>query len=133
MAATPENTFIKSVHKKLPADVYYMKNHNQYVGGIPDCWYSGSASDLWIEYKFVVLPKRDDTLIVPNLSELQVDWITSRSKEGRRVGVIIGAKEGGVWLPGLAWANPLRTVEFRKLMMPRSELAEVIAKLILKT
>lgn len=108
-----------------------MKNHNQYVGGIPDCWYSGSAGDLWIEYKFVVLPKRDSTLIVPGLSALQVDWLTSRHKEGRSVGVIIGSKEGGVWLPALAWVNPLTTVEFCKLMMPRSDLAEVIAKLVL--
>lgn len=108
-----------------------MKNHNQYVGGIADCWYSGPAGDLWIEYKHVVLPKRDDTLITPNLSALQIDWLNGRSKEGRRVGVIIGTKEGGVWLPNLAWADPLKTVEFRKLMMPRSDLAEVIAKLIL--
>lgn len=108
-----------------------MKNHNQYNGGIADCWYSGPAGDLWIEYKFVVLPKRDNTLIVPDLSALQVDWLSSRSKEGRRVGVIIGCKEGGVWLPDLAWVNPLTTVEFCKLMMPRSDLAEVIAKLIL--
>ena len=132
MAATPENTFIRGVHKHLPKDVYHMKNHNQYVGGIPDCWYSGPAGDLWIEYKHVVLPKRDDTLIVPNLSALQMEWLTDRSKEGRSVGVIVGAKEGGVWLPDLAWANPLKAIEFRKLMMPRSELAEVIAKLILK-
>ena len=129
--ATPENTFIGSVHRHLPKGVYHMKNHNQYVGGIADCWYSGPAGDLWIEYKHVVLPKRDNTLIVPDLSALQVDWLSSRSKEGRRVGVIIGCKEGGVWLPNLAWADPLTTVEFCKLMMPRSDLAEVIAKLIL--
>lgn len=127
--ATPENTFIGSVHRHLPVGVYHMKNHNQYVGGIADCWYSGPAGDLWIEYKFVVLPKRDDTLITPNLSALQIDWLNGRSKEGRRVGVIIGTKEGGVWLPNLAWADPLKTVEFRKLMMPRVALAEVIAKL----
>ena len=129
--ATPENTFIGSVHRLLPHELYRMKNHNQYNGGIPDCWYSGPAGDLWIEYKHVVLPKRDDTLITPNLSALQIDWLNGRSKEGRRVGVIIGTKEGGVWLPNLAWADPLKTVEFRKLMMPRSDLAEVIAKLIL--
>lgn len=129
--ATPENTFIGSVHRHLPEAVYHMKNHNQYVGGIADCWYSGPAGDLWVEYKFVVLPKRDGTMIVPDLSALQIDWLKNRSKEGRRVGVIIGCKEGGVWLPALAWVNPLTTVEFCKLMMPRSDLAEVIAKLVL--
>lgn len=129
--ATPENTFIASVHRHLPMKMYRMKNHNQYNGGIADCWYSGPAGDLWIEYKFVVLPKRSDTLIVPNLSALQIDWLTNRSKEGRRVGVIIGSKEGGAWLPDLAWTTPLKTIEFCKLMMPRSDLAAVIAKLIL--
>ena len=132
MSRQPENTFIASVHKHLPKELYRIKNNNMYNSGQPDCWYSGSAGDLWIEYKLVVLPKRDDTLIVPNLSALQMEWLTDRSKEGRRVGVIVGAKEGGVWLPDLAWANPLKAIEFRKLMMPRSELAEVIAKLILK-
>ena len=131
MSRQPENTFIASVHKHLPKELYRIKNNNMYNSGQPDCWYSGPAGDLWIEYKHVVLPKRDNTLIVPDLSALQVDWLSSRSKEGRRVGVIIGTKEGGVWLPNLAWADPLKTVEFRKLMMPRSDLAEVIAKLIL--
>lgn len=107
-----------------------MKNHNQYNGGIADVWYSGPAGDLWIEYKFVVLPKRDDTIIAPNLSELQRAWLRGRHSEGRRVGVIIGTKNGGVWLPGLAWDSPLITAEFRKLTMSRSDLAEVITKLV---
>lgn len=108
-----------------------MKNNNLYNAGIPDLWISGPGGDLWIEVKYVVVPKRDKTLIIPDLSALQKEWLEDRSKEGRRVGVIIGSKEGGVWLPTLAWANPLTTVEFRKLMMPRSDLAEVIAGLTL--
>ena len=34
MSKGPENTFIGSVHKHLPAGLYHMKNHNAYVGGI---------------------------------------------------------------------------------------------------
>lgn len=128
--ATPENTFIQSVHRYLPVDLYKMKNHNQYNGGIPDVWYSGPAGDLWIEYKFNVLPKRADTPVVPNLSPLQVDWLQERSKEGRKLGVIVGCKEGGVWFPDLAWETNLKTAEFRKLIRSRSDLAEVITGLV---
>ena len=128
--ATPENTFIQSVHRYLPVDLYRMKNHNQFNAGIPDVWYSGPAGDLWIEYKFNVLPKRDGTLILPNLSHLQVDWLEQRHEEGRKLGVIVGCKDGGVWFPDLAWVNPLKTVEFRKLIRSRSDLAEVITGLV---
>lgn len=127
--ATPENTFIGSVHRHLPVGLYHMKNHNQYNGGIPDVWYSGPAGDLWIEYKFVVLPKRDDTIITPNLSELQKDWLRSRSAEGRKLGVIVGAKEGGVWYPDLAWVTPITAKEFRAALMTRQQLAKVISEL----
>ena len=65
--AKPETVFTNSVHTHLDrATLYWMKNHNEYVGGVFDCWYSGkgdSSTDLWIEYKFVVLPKRDATLV----------------------------------------------------------------------
>jgi len=134
--ATPENIFIGSVHRHLPAQLYHMKNHNQYNGGIADVWYSGTRADLWVEYKFIVLPKRDETVIditagkTPMLSSLQQDWIQGRVSEGRNVGVIIGCKEGGVWLPSLAWDNPLKTAEFKNRLQSRSELAAVILGLI---
>jgi hypothetical protein len=130
MSRQPENTFIASVRKHLPPSIYVMKNNNIYNAGIPDLWLSGPGGDLWIEVKFVVLPKRDDTTITPNLSELQKDWLRRRHSEGRKLGVIVGSKEGGVWFPNLAWENPLKTVEFRKLTMSRSDLAAVITKLI---
>jgi hypothetical protein len=134
--ATPENTFIGSVHRHLPAQLYHMKNHNMYNGGIADVWYSGTRADLWVEYKFIVTPKRDETVIDitagkdPALSRLQQDWLKARCKEGRNVGVIVGCKEGGVWLPGLAWATPLKTVEFKNFLRSRSDLAGTILALV---
>lgn len=130
--AAPENTFINSVHRYLPVGLYHMKNHNMYNGGIADVWYSGPRADLWIEYKFIVLPKRDETVIDitagkdPALSHLQQAWLKDRGMEGRNVGVIIGSREGGVWLPNLAWASPLKTVAFKGQMQSRSELAAMI-------
>ena len=128
--ATPENTFIQGVHRHLPTDLYRMKNHNQYNGGIPDVWYSGPAGDLWIEYKFNALPKRRDTLVAINLSELQKDWLRCRHAEGRSVGVVVGCKEGGVWFPGLSWEPEITAEEFRERISDRKALAAIIVAAI---
>lgn len=134
MATGPENTFIGSVHKHLPAKLYRMKNHNQYNGGIADCWYSG-VRDLWIEYKFIAVPKRPDTIIdltsgrKPEISGLQQEWLRSRHGEGRSVGVIVGSKDGGVWFPGCAWDCTLTAAEFVSSLLSRQDLAKTIARL----
>lgn len=129
--ATPENTFIASVHRHLPVGLYHMKNHNQYNGGIPDVWYSGPAGDLWIEYKFIAVPKRDDTNIIINLSELQKNWLRSRFFEGRKVAVVVGCKEGGVWFDGVSWDYTYAVKDFRSLMSDRKELAlQVVANCV---
>lgn len=131
----PENTFISSVHRHLPVALYRMKNHNVYNGGIADVWYSGREGDPWIEYKFLVLPKRDDTTINlttgknPMLSALQQDWLRGRYNEGRSVHVVVGCKEGGVWFSELEWEQPYTTKQYRNLMMTRQEIAQEILSL----
>ncbi len=128
--ATPENTFIGSVNRLLPVGLYRMKNHNQYNGGIPDVWYSGSAADLWVEYKFVAVPKRPDTHIKIELSELQKNWLRCRCAEGRKVGVIVGCVNGGVWLPGVTWDSDYTASDFSKLIQPRKKLADIINEIV---
>ena len=32
----PENTFIASIHRQLPVDLYHMKTHNEYISGPTD-------------------------------------------------------------------------------------------------
>lgn len=129
MAKGPENTFIASVHRHLPDGLYWMKNHNQYVGGIADVWYSGPKGDLWVEYKFITVPKRDDTLIDFGLSELQKEWLSARYREGRNVVVIVGSKEGGVmWTTPAAWENKCTAATFRELSTSRSGLADFITR-----
>ena len=134
--AKPETVFTNSVHAHLDrATLYWMKNHNEYVGGVFDCWYSGkgdSSTDLWIEYKFVVLPKRDATLVVPDLSAIQAEWGTDRANEGRNVAVIVGCKEGGVYLPPGYWA-PLPASEFRRRILTRKALAALITEKVCST
>lgn len=135
MSRKPENTFIASVHRHLPSmnELYRMKNHNDFNGGIADCWYSGSGADLWVEYKFIVVPKRPDTMIDlvggknPTISALQQDWLRGRYNEGRHVWVIVGCKAGGVIFKYLEWERPLPVGEFNDLVSTRSEVARVIA------
>ena len=125
--ATPENSFIAGVHRYLPDDVYKMKNYNVYTGGIADCWYSGVTKDLWIEYKHIVVPARATTMIVPNLSALQLEWLTDRKREGRNVAVVVGCKEGAVILEDAAlWETGLSAGEFRSAIISRRSAAEYI-------
>ncbi len=111
MSKGPENTFIASVHRHLPVDLYKIKNHNVFNSGQPDCWYSGPAGDLWIEYKFVVVPKRDDTPIVPNLSALQQEWLSRRHAE-------------------VSWQQPLTSKIYRTMIVTRATLASTIEQFI---
>ena len=133
MSQGPETQFIASVHRLLPSvdEFYRMKNHNEYNGGIADCWYS-ARQDLWIEYKFVDLPARPDTMVSivdgkkPSLSKLQQEWIAGRVNEGRAVWVIVGCKLGGLltrqsWGPG-RW----RAEDFKAQCLTRPQIAQAI-------
>jgi len=126
MSTKPENQFISGVHKHLDAAVYRMKNNNPYTGGVADCWYSGTKCDLWIEYKFITIPKRPDTVIILDLSALQLEWLRNRHNEGRHVEVIAGATEGGVIFSRLDWEEPILAQNFRERIRSRKELAEYI-------
>lgn len=100
MSTKPETTFIARVHRHLPPTVYRMKNHNPYMGGVADVWYDGPEGDLWVEYKWLVLPKRADTEVSlvkgenPMLSHLQQKWLEDRWTNGRKVWVAVGTPEG---------------------------------------
>jgi hypothetical protein len=82
-----------------------------------------------------VVPKRDETVIDlvggkdPDISILQQAWLKDRHAEGRKVGVIIWCKDGGVWLPGLSWNRAYPTSSFRNELSTRQHLAEEIINL----
>lgn len=131
MSRKPENQFIAGVHKYMPPEkpgfFYKVKTHNPYESGIPDCWYSGKKGDLWIEYKYLSkLPKRGDTIIVPALSELQLEWVNGRFDEGRDVRVIVGCKYGGVMFREKEWIDGMPNAEFERRMNSRQGLAACI-------
>ena len=99
--------------------------HNPYRGGTWDVWYSGKR-DLWVEYKFIVLPVRDATVINLGLSELQLKWGRDRFEEGRNLAVIVGCKDGGIPFTNLGWERPITSGEFRSLIAARHQIANFI-------
>jgi hypothetical protein len=124
MAAKPETTFTASVDRHLPKNLHKEKMFNPYRGGTFDKWYSGTNGDVWVEYKFVVIPKRPTTLITPGLSELQLLWGRSRAAEGRNVMVIVGSKAGGVVMTDpKEWDIPISAKEFLARLYSREALA----------
>ena len=104
--------------------------HNQYNAGGADLWYSGRRCDLWVEYKWVDLPKRDDTIISivdgkkPSLSVLQQHWIRNRIVEGRRVWVVIGCKTGGVIFDNGWESGQWLASAFKERVVTRQEIAK---------
>lgn len=134
MSSGPETRFIASVHKHLPPaeEFHREKMANPYRGGTADSWYSGTKRDLWVEWKWVELPKRYDTLIditagkKPSLSMLQQHWIRDRRTEGRNVWVIVGSKIGGMVFVDDAWSTAHRTDTYLAHSRRRVEIADMI-------
>lgn len=129
MSRKPESTFIASVHRHLPPELHREKMCNPYSSGTADVWYSGNHADLWVEYKFIQkLPAKPGTLIVPELSALQADWLDGRNDEGRNVILIVGCPEGGVIYIEGNWHKTYSTEQFRKMIRDRKTLADWIVR-----
>ena len=128
LSAKPETTFYTSVHKHLPplSILHREKMSNPYRGGTADHWYSGPKADLWIEWKFIKMPARLDTVIKIGLSELQKEWLKQRSRENRDVWVVVGWKEGGVVMAERTWEDTWYSSEFRLHLQTRQEIAVAI-------
>ena len=95
-----EAQFISKVHKKLPKSTYRVKFADRFAAGIPDCWYSGTNGDLWVEYKYQETPGHK-----PKLSDLQKAWLTDRTFEGRSVACVVGTPEGVIIYEGTDWLH----------------------------
>lgn len=136
MASKPETSFYTSVHRFLPSpsQLHREKMANPYRGGTADHWYSGPVKDLWIEWKFILMPKRDDTVIHmvsgknPLLSPLQQDWLSRRNAEGRYVWVVLGCKEGGIVFDLGQWAEDRTAGDLRRYIEPRANIAARIVR-----
>lgn len=135
MSSGPENNYVAAVHRCLPPveKFYRMKNHNVYNGGIADCWYSG-VLDLWVEWKYISLAKRNETMIdlvggkKPAISMLQQDWIKDRTKEGRAVWVAVGTNEGCLIYYDTSWDQPISTGAARSRLVTKHQAAGQILR-----
>jgi hypothetical protein len=76
-----EHSFIQSIHRKLSRSLYVWKINAAFQNGVPDAYYSGTARDLWVEYKYGTSHE---------LSKLQQHWLAERSKEGRTCWLVWG-------------------------------------------
>lgn len=125
MAVKPENRFIHGVHKHLSETLYRVKLNTPYTGGIPDCYYSGDKSELWIEYKYIAtLPVRTPTK--PDLSGLQKHWLRGRHAEGRNVAVIVGHERDGIILRVDRMEDDITAAGFWEHMMSQRDIAKWI-------
>ena len=101
-----ESGFTQAIMKKLPKGIYKWKIMNSMQNGIPDCFFSGVAGDLWVEVKYISTPpKRANTDVSPKLSELQRKWLNDRYDEGRDVAVLLGSPSGNILLMDKDWNN----------------------------
>ena len=123
-----EHGFIRSIHRRLPSDLEVWKINDNYKGGVADAYYSGDEGDLWVEYKFVKLPKRDSSKVDFGLSALQIDWLTKQANRGRQVAVIIGSDEGS-WIiqdPQIFALNSCDRATFIRSALDKTEVVSFI-------
>ena len=120
-----EHSFVRSIHRYLPPEVFSWKIHDTYTGGVPDAMYCGPAGLLFVEYKYVpTLPKRDDTLIRHSLSELQIQWL-ERVSGPATAALVIGVEKTAVILKR-DFAQNISRMHYLEQNITRQDVAEWI-------
>lgn len=121
-----EHGFIKAVHRHLPKEVYRWKIHDTYTGGVPDAFYCGPAGSLWIEYKYIQLPKRKSTIVTFGTSELQRIWLTKMQNNGQLTGLIVGWERQATVIDPSLLLSPINSGDLIKQGMPFKHVAKHI-------
>lgn len=110
----------------MKGKLYIWAINDSWHAGVPDHYYSGSKTDLWVEYKFYPTDRELFDLSKseknPKLSCLQQNWLNARYKEGRNVWVIVGMPSGGVILRNQDWTHKVTITR----LLSRKELAQEI-------
>jgi hypothetical protein len=125
-----ESQYTQAVHKKLPPDVYKWKINDNYASGVADAFYRRNdgkrGAPLWVEYKYIkALPKRDSTVIIPDLSAKQVKWLKEANAAGEQSYVIVGCGSKGV-IYSLEELNGLDKKTFEQRLMTYQQIADWI-------
>lgn len=126
-----EHGYIKSVNRHINLSWQWKVNDN-FTSGIPDCFYEGTARDLWVEYKYIRrFPKKPGTLIDLTrtdeyLSKLQQLWLERRVHLRGDAWVICGSEHGGVIFRTLAWQRAIEASTFKAIALPQRQIASII-------
>jgi hypothetical protein len=124
-----EHSFIKSVHRYLPSDLFKWKIHDTYTGGVPDSFYAGPAGILFVEYKYVkTLPAKDSTAIKTTLSPLQAQWLNRMLDFNQRAALVIGCEDTAVILTNKEWAAIFTKKDYVARAVPRKQVATWITE-----
>ena len=127
MSAKPETRYYTAIHRLLPKELHREKMANPYRGGTADVWYSGTADDLWVEYKYLArVPKKASIWMDRMLSPLQLLWLRERYREGRNVVVILGTPAGGIVFERCLWEKELTPEEFVSCARTKQQMADYI-------
>ena len=123
-----EHSFVKSVHRKLPVDLYKWKIHDSYTNGVPDSMYAGDKGILFVEYKYVPsLPKIKTTPIKINLSKLQLQWLNNFVDMGHNAAVVVGTEGKNILILQDKQSNtPISKENFLKKSVKPSDLSNFI-------
>jgi len=104
-----ESGYTRTVNQRLPLDIYSWKINAQFAPGVPDCWYSGAARDLWVEWKY--LKTMNKHRLKPSLRSKQVEWLRDRYEQGRNVIVLVGSPQGIVAFNDLKWEKSQKVLQ----------------------
>lgn len=131
-----ESDYTQAVHKRLPASVKAWKIRDDYQGGVADAFYrrrdGEKGTPLWIEYKYIkTLPKRDTTMIVADLSELQKGWLKEAEQAGEEVRVIIGYGSEGVMLSLDEAVGGVSKADFQQRLEPYKGISLAITNIVM--
>ncbi|RKX34707.1 MAG: hypothetical protein DRP64_19855 [Verrucomicrobia bacterium] len=126
-----ESHRIRAVHAYLPKEFNRYKIQTAFNNGIADCYYVGKRDALWIEYKQTVMPKRDKTLIKPNLSSLQLKFLTAHITADLNAWVIVFTNEGHIILNDHQhWTDGITAETARFYLKSYKELANAILQTV---
>lgn len=124
-----EHSFIRAVHARLPPDLFRWKIHDTFAGGVPDAFYAGPASTLFVEYKYVkTLPKRDDTPIRTCLTPQQARWLNTLHDLNQPVALILGCGELALVLLEKRWNTNISRKRFTEEAVPHKHIANWIER-----
>ena len=117
-----EHSFIRAIHKSLPAEVYRWKIHDTFTGGVPDTLYAGPSGILFIEYKWLKsLPKKQSTSINLGLSQLQINWLDKFHSYNQNVAVAVGYSGGVLLFTNKDWTKDINVANIQNYSLSRKD------------